>query len=62
MDNYLKVNNGVLEKLSKEETPKEIYHDTSTKGLKGIIEHKHLWFTDRFCLNDMSEGYYVLSQ
>lgn len=61
MDSYLKVSNGVLKQLSEEKEPLEIYHYTSPVGFNGIIQNKHLWFSDRFCLNDYSEGNYVLN-
>lgn len=38
-----------------------IYHYTSIEGLKGILDKEQLRFTDRFCLNDYSEGIYVLN-
>lgn len=39
---------------------KAIYHYTSPTGFAGIIENNTLRFTDRFYLNDKSEGIYVL--
>ena len=38
-----------------------IYHYTSSAGLKGIIENGKFRFTDRFYLNDKSEGVYILT-
>lgn len=37
-----------------------IYHYTSPSGFKGIIENKTIRFTDRFFLNDASEGRYIM--
>ncbi len=37
-----------------------IYHYTSPSGLKGIIENKTMRFTDRYFLNDFSEGTYIM--
>ena len=37
-----------------------IYHYTSPGGLKGILENKTMRFTDRYFLNDSSEGTYVM--
>ena len=37
-----------------------VYHYTSANALLSIIEKKELRFTDRFYLNDKSEGIYVL--
>lgn len=36
-----------------------IYHYTSSIGLKGILESKKIWFTDMFFLNDRSECFYT---
>ena len=37
-----------------------VYHYTSPNGLKGIIENKKLWLTDRGFLNDSSEEQFTL--
>lgn len=37
-----------------------IYHYTSPAGLSGIIKNSKLRFTDRFYLNDKTEGIYVI--
>lgn len=37
-----------------------IYHYTSPGGFKGIIENRTIRFTDRYFLNDYSEGTYVM--
>lgn len=37
-----------------------IYHYTSPLGFKGILEYKTLRFSDRYFLNDYSEGIYVM--
>lgn len=39
---------------------KKIYHYTSPAGFQGIITNRTLRFTDRFFLNDYTEGVYVL--
>lgn len=39
---------------------KKIYHYTSPAGFQGIITNSTLRFTDRFFLNDYTEGVYVL--
>lgn len=38
--------------------PRYLYHYTNFDGLKGILDTKELWLTDRKCLNDMSEFVY----
>ena len=38
-----------------------IYHYTSFGGFKSIIENSKLRFTNRFFLNDYSEGKYILN-
>lgn len=35
-----------------------LYHYTNFDGLKGILDTKELWLTERKCLNDMSEFIY----
>ncbi len=37
-----------------------VYHYTSANALLSIIQKRELRFTDRFYLNDKSEGTYVL--
>lgn len=37
----------------------DIWHYTSSYGLKGIIENKNLWFSDRRFLNDPTECNYL---
>ncbi len=58
--NFLRVCNGVLEDLSMKKTPENIYHYTNIEAFRSIIENKELRFTDRFYLNDKSEGTYIL--
>ena len=38
-----------------------IYHYTSLEGMHGIISNSTIRFTNRFCLNDRSEGFYVFT-
>lgn len=38
----------------------DIYHYTSPTGFKGIIENRKLRFSDRYYLNDSSEGRVVM--
>jgi hypothetical protein len=42
-------------KINKSPTPEFVYHYTDGSGLKGIFESGHLWSTDIFDLNDISE-------
>ncbi|MBO5007452.1 MAG: DUF2971 domain-containing protein [Clostridia bacterium] len=44
-----------------EKVRKPVYHYTSPAGLKGIVENGTFRFTDRFYLNDKTEGVYVLN-
>ena len=37
----------------------DIWHYTSSQGLKGIVENDNIWFSDRRFLNDQSECSYV---
>lgn len=37
-----------------------IYHYTSPDGMKGILENKTIRFSDRYFLNDSSEGTYIM--
>lgn len=39
--------------------PKELYHYTSPKALKGILKSNHLWFSNIYFLNDKSEMRYT---
>lgn len=57
---YLKIINGVLKNLSTEEQGVNIYHYTSAFGFNKIVEDGTLRFTNRFFLNDYSEGVYCL--
>lgn len=41
--------------------PKELYHYTSPKALKGILKSNHLWFSNIYFLNDKSEMKYTYS-
>jgi len=43
----------------KREPPKLLYHYTSTKGIKGILESKKVWATNVRYLNDSKEFYLV---
>ena len=38
--------------------PKELYHYTSPKALKGILKSNNLWFSNIYFLNDTSEMKY----
>ncbi len=59
--NYLNISNGILYDLSNcNDSETMIYHYTGIDGFKSIIENSTLRFTDRFFLNDYTEGYYVL--
>ncbi|MCM1330262.1 MAG: DUF2971 domain-containing protein [Ruminococcus sp.] len=58
VDNYLAVSNGILKSLSDDDDC-PIYHYTSVDGLKGIVENETLRFTNRFYLNDYTEGIYT---
>ena len=50
----------MLDFLHYDKNPAIIYHYTSPTGFKGILDNQVLRFTDRFFLNDGSEGVYVL--
>jgi hypothetical protein len=39
--------------------PKELYHYTSPKALKGILKSNNLWFSNIYFLNDKSEMKYT---
>lgn len=58
--NFLEVCNGVLSDLSSNDKSENIYHYTGIEGFKSIIEKREFRFTDRFYLNDKSEGTYIL--
>ena len=49
-----------MEELSSNNESENIYHYTSIEAFKNIIEKKEFRFTDRFYLNDKSEGTYIL--
>lgn len=42
-----------------EKLPKELYHYTSPKALKGILKSNKLWFSNIYFLNDKSEMKYT---
>lgn len=56
---YLDVSNGIFNKLF-DNRRSDIFHYTSPEVMKIIADKGTLRFSDRFYLNDMSEGYYVL--
>lgn len=58
--NFIELSNSVLEELSSNKGKENIYHYTGVVGFKSIIENSTLRFTDRFYLNDKSEGVYIL--
>ena len=59
-NNYLKCSNSIFKFLQKNDNGYSIFHYTSPDGLSSIIQNGKLRFTDRFFLNDESEGIYVL--
>lgn len=56
---YLNVSNGVFNALF-DKNRTDIYHYTSPEVMKIIADKGTLRFSDRFYLNDKSEGYYIL--
>ena len=58
---YLEVSNRILKELCTDTETKSIFHYTSFVGLNGIISNQELWFTNRFYLNDTSEGVYIFN-
>lgn len=57
---YIEVSNRILKSLSSRDESFSIYHYTGIDGFKSIIEKKQIRFTNRFYLNDKSEGIYAL--
>ena len=45
--------------IVKKSKPKELYHYTSPKALKGILKSNNLWFSNIYFLNDKSEMKYT---
>lgn len=60
IDDFIETSNGILHELSKNNENLEIYHYTSGDGLTGIVGGSKIRFSDRFALNDKSEGTYVI--
>lgn len=60
MASFAKFYNGIHVDKYIEQDVEAIYHYTSPMGFAGIVENNTLRFTDRFYLNDKSEGIYVL--
>ncbi len=50
--------NQILYDFRKDDS-EDIYHYTSVGSFLGIIQNEELWFTDRFYLNDSTEGIYI---
>lgn len=42
--------------------PELLFHYTDAKGLLGILQHRVLWATDIFCLNDSTEVAHLFDQ
>lgn len=60
MRDFVKFYNSIQVDKYIEKDVDAIYHYTSPMGFAGIVENSTLRFTDRFYLNDKSEGIYVL--
>ncbi len=60
MDDFCKMSNGWLKELYNSES-KMIYHYTSQDVLLSILRNQSLRFSDRFYLNDKTEGIYTLN-
>ncbi|UJW85664.1 DUF2971 domain-containing protein [Devosia sp. SL43] len=52
---FMGIARSALDTYRPQQTPKELYHYTSTSGLLGILTNHSLWFTDTRYLNDSSE-------
>ena len=61
MMDFVKFYNNIKVDDYVDKTTSLAYHYTSPDGLSGIINNQTLRFTDRFYLNDKSEGVYVLN-
>ena len=53
---------GVLEELTTQEPPEELFHYTTLTGLEGIIQSKKFWTTKIQLLNDSSEFSFTLNR